>query len=180
MKKCVFLDRDGIVNARVMDGYVQSWDGFEMLPEFPELLRKIDDLGFVAVVITNQRGIARGIMTQESVDDIHASLNETLATEHGLHLLDVMVCPHEKDSCTCRKPKPKMIIDAAEKYGIDLAASWMIGDTESDVEAGRRAGCRTILVSDEPGQTVATVRVGTMRELVWRIEELLADRDRIA
>lgn len=175
MKKCVFLDRDGIVNVRVFDGYVESWDAFQMLPEFPELLRKVAALGYVAIVITNQRGVARGIMTRESVDDIHANLKATLEQDYGLDLLDVMVCPHEKDSCTCRKPQPKMILDAAAKHGIDLAASWMIGDTESDVEAGRRAGCRTILVSDELDDTVANERVGSMRELVWRIEELLAD-----
>jgi histidinol-phosphate phosphatase family protein len=175
MKKCVFLDRDGIINVRVMDGYVESWDAFEMLPEFPELLRKVSELGYVAVVITNQRGVARGIMSREAVDEIHAHLKETLERDHGLQLLDVMVCPHERDTCTCRKPQPKMILDAAARHGIDLAASWMIGDTESDVEAGRRAGCRTILVSDDAGETVATERVASMRELVWRIEELLAE-----
>jgi histidinol-phosphate phosphatase family protein len=172
-KKCVFLDRDGIVNTRVMDGYVESWDGFELLPEFPELLRKVSAMGYVAVVITNQRGVARGIMSRQAVDDIHANLKAMLEHDFGLHLLDVMLCPHERDSCTCRKPQPKMILDAAAKHGIDLALSWMIGDTESDVEAGRRAGCRTILVSDEALETVASARVASMRELVWRIEELL-------
>ncbi|MDP6630031.1 MAG: HAD family hydrolase [Kiritimatiellia bacterium] len=175
MKKCVFLDRDGIVNRRVMDGYVESWEGFELLPEFPELLRKVSAMGYVAVIITNQRGVARGIMSREAVDAIHASLKVMLEHDFGLHLLDVMVCPHERDSCTCRKPQPRMILDAAEKHGIDLASSWMIGDTESDVEAGRRAGCRSILVSDEPVETVASVRLASMRELVWRIEELLVD-----
>ncbi len=175
MKKCVFLDRDGIVNVRVMDGYVESWEAFELLPEFPELLRKVTELGYVAVVITNQRGVARGIMTQAAVDRLHSNLKTMLASDYGLELLDVMVCPHERDSCTCRKPQPKMILDAAHRHGIDLARSWMIGDTESDVEAGRRAGCQTILVSDAPGETVATARVGSLRELVWRIEELLAE-----
>ncbi len=174
-KTCVFLDRDGIVNARVMDGYVEAWDGFELLPEFPELLRKVRAMGYVAIVITNQRGVARGIMSRQAVDDIHTSLKALLKHDFGLDLLDVMVCPHEKDACNCRKPQPRMILDAAEKHGIDLAASWMIGDTESDVEAGRRAGCRTILVSAESGETVATARVSSMRELVRRIEELLAE-----
>jgi len=175
MKKCVFLDRDGIINVRIVDGYVESWDGFTLLPEFPELLRRVHELGYVAVVITNQRGIARGIMTRESVDQIHANLRTMLEEDYGLQLLDVMCCPHEKDTCTCRKPQPKMILDAAARHGINLATSWMIGDTESDVEAGRRAGCRTILVSDEPGETVATARASSMRELLWRIEELLVD-----
>ena len=174
MKRCVFFDRDGIVNVRVVDGYVESWDGFDLLPEFPEVLRKVSAMGYVAVVITNQRGVARGIMSREAVDEIHTNLNALLERDHGVRLLDVMVCPHEKDSCRCRKPQPTMLIDAATKHGIDLVASWMIGDTESDVEAGRRAGCRTILVSAEPGETVATVRVGGLAELVDRIEDLLA------
>lgn len=175
MKKCVFLDRDGIINVRALPGYIASWDDFEILPAFPELLRRVSNVGYVAVVVTNQRGVARGIMTREAVDEIHANLNVRLAQEHGLRLLDIMVCPHEKDVCTCRKPHPGMLREAAAVHDIDLATSWMIGDTESDVEAGRRAGCRTILVADGSAPTAATVRVASLRQLVRRIEELLAD-----
>jgi len=175
MKRCVFLDRDGIVNVRTIPGYIQTWDDFELLPQFPEVLCQIRDMGFVAVIITNQRGVARGVMTREAVNRIHANLRALLQAEHGLELLDVMVCPHEKASCDCRKPQPKMLLDAATRHDIDLAASWMIGDTESDVEAGHRAGCRTILVSDEPGETVATKRVASMRELTAEIKDILAE-----
>ena len=175
MKRCVFLDRDGIVNVRAIPGYIETWDDFELLPPFPEVLRQVRAMGFVAVIITNQRGVARGIMTREAVDRIHANLRALLQAEHGVELLDVMVCPHEKASCECRKPQPKLLLDAAARHDIDLAASWMIGDTESDVEAGRRAGCRTILVSDKPGDTVATQRVASMRDLAVQIKDILAD-----
>ena len=173
-RKCIFFDRDGIVNVRAFPGYIERWEDFELLPEFPQVLRKVRALGYEAVIITNQRGVGRGIMTQEAVDRIHANLQSVLEEQHGVALLDIVCCPHLRDACTCRKPQPGMLLEAATRHDLDLAASWMIGDTESDVEAGRRAGCRSLLVADRPGETVATVRLASMQELLARIEDILA------
>lgn len=173
-RKCVFFDRDGIVNVPPGPGYVERWEDFQLMPEFPDVLRKVQAMGYVVVIVTNQRGVARGIMTQAEVDRIHANLRMVLERDHGLQLLDIVCCPHEKDSCACRKPQPGMLLDAAERHGLDLGASWMIGDRESDIEAGRRAGCRTIRVSDDPGESLATVCVASMAVLASQMQDLLA------
>ncbi|NQU41171.1 MAG: HAD family hydrolase [Lentisphaerae bacterium] len=174
-RKCVFLDRDGIVNERTYPGYIERWEDFRMLAPFPDVLRKVRAMGYVAVIITNQRGVGLGSMTQEAVDRIHANLRAQLKKEHGVELLDIICCPHLCDACSCRKPQPGMLLDAARRHGLDLSASWMIGDNESDVEAGRRAGCRTVLVAEAPADTVATICLPSMEELAVRIEDILAE-----
>ena len=165
LRRCVFFDRDGIVNRSPGPGYVLSWAGFRFEPLFPDILRTVLSKGYVAVVVTNQRGVALGLMPQADVDDIHLRMRLALKEQHGLELLDVVVCPHEKNTCDCRKPNPGMLLTAAERHGLDLAESWMIGDHERDVEAGRRAGCRTIIVNGGPESTTADVRVPDMHGL---------------
>lgn len=152
MRKCVFFDRDGIVNQSPGPGYVERWEDFHLLPEFVETLRIVTGLGFAAVIISNQRGVALGRMTAGTVDDIHRRL-QAILEQHGLALLDILYCPHDRDACDCRKPKPGMLLEAARRHNIDLAGSWMVGDSPGDAEAGKSAGCRTILVGEkaEPG-----------------------------
>ncbi|MBA4387002.1 MAG: Clp protease [Verrucomicrobia bacterium] len=173
MRRCVFFDRDGVVNVSPGPGYVERWEDFHIMPGFVEVLGEVIDAGFDAVIVTNQRGVARGIMTIETVNDMHSRLRALLAREHGLELLDVYVCPHDKGECDCRKPKPGMLLAAARKHDIDLAKSWMIGDSVKDVEAGNGAGCRTILVGEARPGAVPTVRVADMKELKSRIAEIL-------
>ena len=177
MIRCVFFDRDGIVNRSPGPGYVERWEDFDLLPEFVAVLRTVLDLGYEAVVVTNQRGVALGRMSLEAVDDIHGRLRRVLRDRHGLGLLDILCCPHDRGECTCRKPQPGMLLAAAQRYGIHLPSSWMIGDNERDVEAGRRAGCRTIRVSTEDEPSAADVRVRSMAELHERIREILAGGD---
>lgn len=169
MKKCVFFDRDGVVNASPGAGYVERWSDFHLLPEFVAALREVRRLGFEAVIVTNQKGVAKGILTMETLNDIHARLRRTLLEQHGQELLDIRACPHGDDECECRKPKPGMLLDAARIHGIDLRTSWMVGDSSRDVEAGRRAGCRTIFVGAAdsagadhvvPDMKVLAVRIG--------------------
>ncbi|MBN1670672.1 MAG: HAD family hydrolase [Kiritimatiellae bacterium] len=149
MNRCVFFDRDGVVNRSPGPGdYVRSWAEFHLLAGFVDALRVVRERGFVAVVVTNQRGVARGLMPMESVEDIHRRLRRTLRREYDLDLLDILVCPHEKGTCACRKPQPGMLLEAARRHAIDLSGSWMVGDSERDIEAGRRAGCHTIFVGD--------------------------------
>ena len=171
MKRCVFFDRDGIVNRSPGPGYVERWNDFFLFPEFIDVLRLVDAAAYVAVVVTNQRGVARGLMTRETVEDIHRRLQDLLREQSGLTLLDILYCPHEEGECDCRKPRPGMLIEAARRHGIDLAASWMVGDSEHDVEAGKRAGCRTIRVAGENEDSAADVKLVDLGALARWIRE---------
>lgn len=162
MRKAAFLDRDGVV---IEDpGFLDDPAGVAILPGVAEALVKLRSAGFLIVIVTNQSGIARGFLSEETLKEIHQRLSEELAAE-GASIDDIRYCPHlpggavrEYDvDCECRKPKPGMLLDAAEALGIDLAASYLVGDAERDVLAGRAAGCRTILVrSDGDGLGAAT------------------------
>ena len=172
---CIFFDRDGIVNKSPGPGrYVTRWDDFHLIPEFPVCLRSVLKMGYQAAIVTNQRAVARGLMTLKDLENIHRRLKRLLMRQYGLRLLDIACCPHDENECTCRKPKPGMILTLAKKHNIDLAASWMVGDSETDVEAGRRAGCRTILVADKAGSSKADARVPSMTALAKRIREILS------
>lgn len=149
-RKCVFFDRDGIVNRDPGFGkYVERVEDFHIMPEFVAALRVVTEKGYAAVIVTNQRGVARGIMSLSEVESMHALLVEHLKGL-GLSLSGIYLCPHNNNECTCRKPQPGMLLRAAAEHDLDLTRSWMVGDTESDVEAGQRAGCRTVLVPREP------------------------------
>jgi len=173
MKKCVFFDRDGIVNQSPGAGYVERWTDFVLLPEFVNVLRVVESKGYEAVIVTNQRGVARGIMTMDAVNEIHRNLRAVLQRKYGLALLDILCCPHGKDECECRKPKPGMLLDAARRHDLDLRASWMIGDHDTDVETGKAAGCRTILVGPGDGNIQPDYRARDMAELKTLIEDLM-------
>ncbi|HNX52736.1 MAG TPA: HAD family hydrolase [Pontiellaceae bacterium] len=170
--RCVFFDRDGVVN-RVPDPerYVTGWDKFHLLPAFVESLRIVQQRGFVAVVVTNQQGVGKGEYSLETVQEMHRNLRRVLA-EQGLELLDVYCCPHlAADNCACRKPKPGMFLQAAAKHDIDLQASWMVGDQEHDMTAGHAAGCRCIRVGGE--KTAAEHQVASMNDLPALLDKIL-------
>ena len=173
MTPCVFFDRDGIVNESPGPGYVRRWADFRLIPEFVEVLGRVASKGYLAVIVTNQRGVSRGTMTLGEVEDIHACLRRLLKESHGLELTDVMCCPHEEGQCDCRKPRPGMLLQAAKKHLIDLGRSWMVGDSETDIEAGRRAGCRTIRVGGDTASTSADHHVPDMAGLLSLVEKLL-------
>ncbi len=165
LKPCVFFDRDGIVNRSPGAGYVERIEDFHILPEFIDALELVSRQGYEAVIATNQRGVSLGRMTRETLDNIHSFLEDVLAGEN-LRLLDIMVCTADDDGDQRRKPNPGMLLEAAGKHGLDLSKSWMIGDNESDVIAGQRAGCTTIIVDNSCLQTSADHRVKDMSELV--------------
>jgi len=175
MKKCVFFDRDGIVNEPPGPGYVECWEDFRLLTGFTDALRVVTMAGYAAIVITNQRGVALGRMTLETVEDMHRRLKGLLEQAYGLSVLDILCCPHERGSCSCRKPQPGMLLTAARRHAIDLESSWMVGDQERDVEAGARAGCRTILVSPDAVHTAADHHVRDMRELTALLQQVLRE-----
>lgn len=165
LKRCIFFDRDGIANQSPGPGYVERVEDFHILPEFLEALQIVQDKGYVAIIITNQRGVGLGVMSETTLQSIHAKLQEAV-THSGAHLLDIYYCTATENSDPMRKPNPGMLLKAAQDHGIDLAQSWMIGDNEKDALSGNRAGCRTILVSTSPpADSVADVIISTMREL---------------
>jgi histidinol-phosphate phosphatase family protein len=164
LRPAVFFDRDGIVNASPGPGYVERREDFHLLPEFMDALRVVADRGYAAVVVTNQRGVGRGLMSQAELDRIHDGLVAALAGE-GLKLADIRVCTAVTDDDPRRKPNPGMLVEAAATHALDLSRSWMIGDSEKDIEAGRRAGCAVTVRVHPVAETGATVRLRGMDEL---------------
>ncbi len=161
-RPCVFFDRDGIVNRSPGPGYVNHLDDFHVLPGFADCVRAAAAKGIPAVVVTNQRGISRGLTPPAQLEAMHAKLRAELAAE-GLELLDVLVCTSADDAHPDRKPNPGMLRAAAKRHHLDLSKSWMIGDRESDVKTGQNAGVAvTVLVDDGSAPTAATHRVPDM------------------
>lgn len=145
MNRAVFLDRDGVINRKAPEGeYIASRRELVLLPGVFRAARKLRDAGFVIFIATNQRGIARRRVNAEELDNIHHDLLQ-LFSSAGAPITEIYVCPHE-GGCGCRKPAPGMLLRAAEEHSIDLQASWVVGDSATDIQAGRRAGCRTALI----------------------------------
>lgn len=156
-QRAVFLDRDGTINKYV--GFLRNIDEFRLLPGVAEAIRAINESGYLAIVITNQPVIARGEVTCKQLQEIHNKM-ETLLGTKGAYLDAIYYCPHHPDKgfegeipelkceCDCRKPKPGMLIRAAVDFNIDLRTSWMVGDGENDIKAGKAAGCRTALIGE--------------------------------
>lgn len=150
-QKAIFLDRDGTINKMV--GFLRSPDQFELLPGVASAIKKINNSGYLAIVITNQPVIARGEVTFEELDEIHRKM-ETLLGQEGAYIDDLFFCPHHPDKgfpgeipelkidCDCRKPKPGMIFKARDKYHINLSQSYMVGDQKRDEETAINAGCK--------------------------------------
>jgi len=145
MTRAVFLDRDGVINRKPPEGdYVTRWEDFHILPGVAEGIALLNRAGFLVIVVTNQRCIAKGLMSAAELEKMHKRMTELLA-KAGAIVDETFYCPHEIElGCDCRKPAPGMLLNAARLRGIELSASWMIGDSEIDVEAGRRAGCKTV------------------------------------
>jgi D-glycero-D-manno-heptose 1,7-bisphosphate phosphatase len=153
--KAVFLDRDGVLN-REMGDYVCRLEDFHILDNF-DALKTLQDKGYLLIVATNQGGLAKGWYTEDELTKMHSKLKEVY-TAHGVKFTDIFYCPHHPDFtgiCDCRKPKPGLLLQGIEKYNIDPAQSYFIGDRERDVEAGTAAGVKGILInSDQPISTV--------------------------
>lgn len=145
--KAIFFDRDGTINAGIpYHERVDSVDKVELLPNALKGLEIFKTLDFLHFFVTNQAGLDEGLITREDFDAIN---NEVLRqiSPSGIEITETYVCPHgEGSDCECRKPKPKLLHDAAEKYDIDLSNSWMIGDRLTDIQTGINAGTKTLLV----------------------------------
>lgn len=146
--KTIFLDRDGVINLKALEGeYIKSWKEFHFLRGVIDAIRLLNDNNYRVIIITNQRGIARHLMTMQDLHVIHSSMEEVLQ-RHGAHIDGIYVCPHEKGTCHCRKPDIGLFLQAEQDFPIDKSKSWMIGDSKSDIEAGRNYGIHTIAVSN--------------------------------
>ena len=149
-KKIIFLDRDGVINKKAPKAeYVKSWDEFEFLPGAIEAMKLLAENNYKIFIISNQAGIARGVMTEQDLKEIHGNMEKELE-KHNIKIEKIYYCPHGwDDGCECRKPKPGMLFQAAREYDLDLSKFTFIGDDERDLQAGNVAGCRTILVDSE-------------------------------
>lgn len=163
-QKAIFLDRDGTINRYV--GFLTDINEFKLNDDVAKAIAKINNKGYLAIVITNQPVVARGEISIEELNEIHNKM-ETLLGKEGAYINAIYYCPHHPDKgyegevkkykikCNCRKPKAGMLLQAAKEYNIDLSKSWMIGDSENDIKAGKNAGCSTCLIgSEEYGQNI--------------------------
>lgn len=154
-QKAFFMDRDGTIN--IYKGFINDASQLELIPGIADVIKKMNESGYLVIVVTNQPVIARGECTIEELERIHQKL-ETLLGAEGAYIDDLFYCPHHPDKgfdgevieykidCDCRKPKPGLIYRAAQKYNIDLSQSYMVGDDDRDMEAGKKAGCKLIRV----------------------------------
>lgn len=176
-QKAVFLDRDGTINKYV--GFLRDSSEVELLAGVAEAIKKINVSGYLCIVVTNQPVIARGEVTFAQLDEIHNKM-ETLLGLEGAYIDGLYVCPHHPHSgyegeipelkfdCDCRKPKPGMLLKAAEDFHIDLSQSYMIGDSEIDIVAGKNAGCKTVLVSANGDTFGSDICVDSLKQFTDR------------
>lgn len=177
MKRAVFLDRDGVLNRAIrVTGRARppaSLDELEILPGVPEALRALRARGYALIVVTNQPDVARGTQTREMVERLNATLAGCLPLD------EILVCYHDdKDDCECRKPRPGLLQQAAHEHGIDLTASFIVGDRWRDIEAGYRAGCRTILIDYQYSEEMPRQPDHTVNSLAEGAQWILKQPDR--
>ena len=161
MTSAVFLDRDGVIN--VDRGYVCTWEQFEFLPGVPGALRELQDAGYLLIVVSNQSGIGRGYYSESDVDLLNQTVAEYLDSTAGVRLSGFYHCPHHpteaengyRKHCSCRKPAPGLIHRATRDHAIDVKTSLLVGDKDSDIEAGRAAGAAKLFKVVESPQSAA-------------------------
>ena len=172
-RRAVFLDRDGVINrAVVREGKPTppaTLAELEILPGVAEALDRLKEAGFRLIVVTNQPDVARGTQTRAAVEAMHAALQAQLPID------EIRVCYHDsRDGCACRKPQPGMLLAAAAEYGLELSASYLIGDRWRDIEAGQRAGCTSLFIDyhyAEPPPAEPCVHVASLTAAeVWILD----------
>jgi D-glycero-D-manno-heptose 1,7-bisphosphate phosphatase len=192
-KRAVFLDRDGVLNELVLNPKNGEYEAphdpadVRMLPGAVAAAKRLQDGGFALFIVSNQPDFAKGKAPLDTVHAIARAVESNLRVD-GVVILRAYYCFHHPDgtvppyagACRCRKPKPQLLFDARDEFGIDLAQSWMIGDQDSDVECGRRAGCRTVAVANpfsahrRPGVEKSTLAA---RDLADAVRQIAAFKD---
>ena len=172
LRRAVFLDRDGVLSRSLLrDGKPAAptmVEEFELLPGVVNAVERLHAAGFLLVVVTNQPDVSTGLTRRDAVGEMHRRLREWLPID------EIKVCYHvEADECDCRKPKPGMLLAAAQEWGIDLKSSWMVGDRWRDVGAGKAAGCQTILVDCHYAERKAETPDFTVQSLPEAAEIIL-------
>ena len=150
-RRAVFIDRDGTISEEI--GYVNHVSRYRVFPFAAEAVRALNEAGWLAVLVTNQAGVARGYFNEDMIGEVHEVLTAELA-RGGARLDAIYYCPHHPSvgeppyrlDCDCRKPRPGLLRRAAEEFGLDLADCWMVGDRYSDTELARNAGVRSAFV----------------------------------
>lgn len=173
MNKAAFLDRDGVINekAPTEDEYVTCWEEMKILPGVPQAISLLNRAGFTVIIVTNQRSVAKGLITIPELESMHRRMRDELS-HFGAIIDDIYYCPHDlKPACACRKPESGMLLEAARRHDINLTASWMIGDSEKDIEAGKKAGCKTarVIHSNETSNASADVVARCLLEATRQI-----------
>jgi histidinol-phosphate phosphatase family protein len=145
LRRAVFLDRDGVIIRKAPENdYITAWEQVKFLPGVGQALRELKQNGFLLIIVTNQSAVSRNELAVDVLELIHKRMVHHLAQE-SVTIDAIYYCPHDRNgNCQCRKPRPRMLLQAAEEHGLDLQQSWMVGDAPSDIEAGRAAGCRTV------------------------------------
>ncbi len=169
IRRAVFLDRDGTIN--VEKDYLHKIEDFEFIPGVPEAIKRLKDAGFLIIVVSNQSGVARGYFDEHAVNRLHRHIQAELAS-YGTSIDAFYFCTHHPEqgvgeyrvACDCRKGAPGMLLQAAHEHNIDLHNSFMVGDKLADIEAGERAGCRSLLVLTGYGNSAAASSGSTLIE----------------
>ncbi len=177
MRKAVFLDRDGTLNPD--PGYISKPEDFELFPGVAQALARLKKAGYLLILITNQSGISRGLISPQQLEVIHQKL-QNLLTEAGATLDAIYYCPHHPDfpyagvtDCDCRKPQPGLILRAVEDFDIDMAGSYVIGDRRKDIQIALNAGARPICIRTQPAPGYENVP--TFSSLAEAVDWLLAE-----
>lgn len=145
--KFVLVDRDGVINEVVRDGYVTDVEGVRLLPGAAVAIAELNGAGFGVIVVSNQQCVGKGLLSLDELEGISAAIRDGVATKSGGHIEDFFYCPHlASEECACRKPKPGLLIQARERFGFDLSETYFVGDSYRDVETAGNAGCRCVFV----------------------------------
>jgi D-glycero-D-manno-heptose 1,7-bisphosphate phosphatase len=148
LRRSAFLDRDGVINVSPRPGhYIRTWEEFRLIPEAVEWIRLFNALDLLVIVITNQRGVSQGLVDPAELERIHANMQTELA-RLGARIDDVFCCPHDVNTCECRKPKPGLVFQAAAKWDIDVRTSILLGDSPSDSELAQKCGMHFVAVRE--------------------------------
>lgn len=140
MRPAFFFDRDGVINRSPGEGYVLRWEDFHLSDGIPETLAFLRGKGFVLVLVTSQQGVGKGLMTQETLDDIHDRMQASLRSHDAeFDAIYSCTCLEADPQCTCRKPSPEMIVHAAKELDLDLSQSWLVGDRDRDIQMAMNA-----------------------------------------
>jgi D-glycero-D-manno-heptose 1,7-bisphosphate phosphatase len=144
--KVVFLDRDGVINKKIENGYVLDWKDFKFLPDVIEAIKLLNKKNIPVFIATNQSAVHRGLISYEKLHEIHQKMIKQLQ-QKGARIDDIFICPHRPDEkCACRKPGTGLFEQAGQRHDIDFKDSWFIGDSEIDIKAGKKIGCKTYLL----------------------------------